>query len=175
MNAIGSYWWHAFLCHDTAFATHKAFARFEFKMSFHCRIMPDKKMACELIAGSKPLQWCHNGHDRVSNHQPHDCLLNRLFRRRSKKTSKLRVTGLCVGPVNSPQKWPVTRKMFPFDDVIMHINNVGSWKSINIGWQMAVFIYSHCSANRGHIKAISYLSKTGFDDGRYYNDCLTGK
>ena len=36
----------------------------------------------------------------VSNHQPHDCLLNRLFRRRSKKTSKLRVTGLCAG--NSP-------------------------------------------------------------------------
>ena len=24
-----------------------------------------------------------------------------------------------VGPVNSPHKWPVTRKMFPFDDVIM--------------------------------------------------------
>ena len=24
------------------------------------------------------------------------------------------------GPVNSPHKWPVTRKMFPFDDVIMH-------------------------------------------------------
>ena len=38
--------------------------------------------------------------DGVSNHQPHDCLLNRLFRRKSKKTSKLRVTGLCVG--NSP-------------------------------------------------------------------------
>ena len=46
------------------------------------------------------LQWRHNGRDSVSNHQPHDCLLNRLFRRRSKKTSKLRVTGLCVG--NSP-------------------------------------------------------------------------
>ena len=46
------------------------------------------------------LQWRHNGHDSVSNHQPHDCLLNRLFRRRSKKTSKLRVTGLCAG--NSP-------------------------------------------------------------------------
>ena len=30
----------------------------------------------------------------------HDCLLNRLFRRRSKKTSKLRVTGLCEW--NSP-------------------------------------------------------------------------
>ena len=46
------------------------------------------------------LQWRHNGRDSVSNHQPHDCLLNGLFRRRSKKTSKLRVTGLCVG--NSP-------------------------------------------------------------------------
>ena len=46
------------------------------------------------------LQWRHNGCDCVSNHQPRDCLLNRLFRRRSKKTSKLRVTGLCPG--NSP-------------------------------------------------------------------------
>ena len=41
------------------------------------------------------LQWRHNGYDGVSNHQPHDCLLNRLFRRRSTKTSKIRVTGLC--------------------------------------------------------------------------------
>ena len=46
------------------------------------------------------LRWRHNKRDSVSNHQPHDCLLNRLFRRRSKKSSKLRVTGLCVG--NSP-------------------------------------------------------------------------
>ena len=49
---------------------------------------------------SKTLQWRHNGCDSVSNHQPHDCLPNRLFRRRSKKTSKHCVTGLCVG--NSP-------------------------------------------------------------------------
>ena len=52
------------------------------------------------IAVFRESQWRHNGHDGVSNHQPHDCLLKRLFRRRSKKTSKLRVTGLCVG--NSP-------------------------------------------------------------------------
>ena len=32
--------------------------------------------------------------------QPRDCLLTRLFRRRSKKTSNIRVTGLCEG--NSP-------------------------------------------------------------------------
>ena len=70
-----------------------------------------------------PLQCCHNGHDGVSNHQPFECLLNRLFRRRSKKTSKLCLTGLMRGihrwPVNSPHKGPVARKMFPFDDVIM--------------------------------------------------------
>ena len=36
----------------------------------------------------------------VSNHQPHNCLHNGLFRPRSKKTSKPRVTGLCEG--NSP-------------------------------------------------------------------------
>ena len=69
------------------------------------------------------LQWRHNDHDGVSNYQPHGCLLNLLFKCGSKKTSKLRVTGLCVGnspgPVNSPHKGPVTRKMFPFDDVIM--------------------------------------------------------
>ena len=47
-----------------------------------------------------PLQWRHNGRDNVSNHQPHDCLPIRLFRRKSKKTAKLRVTGLCAG--NSP-------------------------------------------------------------------------
>ena len=47
------------------------------------------------------LQWRHNDHDGVSNHQPHGCLLNRLFGHRSKKTSKFRVTGLCVG--NSPE------------------------------------------------------------------------
>ena len=69
------------------------------------------------------LQWCHNEHDAVSNHHRPDCLLNRLFRNRSKKTSKLRVTCLCEGnpPVTGgfPSQRPVTRKMYPFDDVIM--------------------------------------------------------
>ena len=47
-------------------------------------------------------------------------VFSRLFRRRSKKTSKLRVAGLCEGwPVNSLLKGSITRKMFPFDDVIM--------------------------------------------------------
>ena len=74
------------------------------------------------------LQWRHNGHDSVSNHQPHDCFLNRLFRHRSKKTSKLHVTGLCTGTSSEagefPAKWPVTRKMFPFDDVTMITSDI---------------------------------------------------
>ena len=73
--------------------------------------------------GWMSLQWRHIGRYSVSNHQPHGCLLNRLFRRRSKKTSNSAslafVWGIHRGPVNSPHKWPVTRKMFPFDNVIM--------------------------------------------------------
>ena len=69
------------------------------------------------------LRWSHNGHNGISTHQCLNCLLNRLFRHRSKETSKLRVTGLCVGnsPVTGefPTGKPVTRKMFPFHDVIM--------------------------------------------------------
>ena len=65
------------------------------------------------------LLWCHNGHDGVSNHQPHDCLLNRLFRPRSKKTSKLNVTGLCAG--NSP----VTGR-FPAQ-MASNVENVSIW------------------------------------------------
>ena len=49
----------------------------------------------EMVCLCVTLLWRHNGCDGVSNHQPHDCLLNHSFRRRSKKTSKLRVTGLC--------------------------------------------------------------------------------
>ena len=48
-----------------------------------------------------------------------------------KVTSKFRVTGLCAGnpPVNSPHIWPVTRKMFPFDDVIMHMCVTGEQRN----------------------------------------------
>ena len=84
---------------------------------------------CDLLCfeSKSSLPWRHNDHDGVSNHQPCGCLLNCLFRRRSKKTPKLRGNGLCVGnspgPVNSPHKGPATRKMLPFDDVIMIPNH----------------------------------------------------
>ena len=109
------------------------------------------------------LHWRHNDHDGVSNHQPYGCLLNRLFRLRSKKTSKLRVTGLCVGnspgPVNSPHKGPVTRKMFPFDDVIMATES-GYW-SIKI----SEYYYRD---NDRTIEAFETVSKMGHHCLRYW-------
>ena len=69
------------------------------------------------------LQWRHNGHDSVSNHQPHDCLLN-LYSdadqsKHESSASLAYVRGIHRGPVNSLRKWPVMWKMFLFDDVIM--------------------------------------------------------
>ena len=61
---------------------------------------PAKKSRKMWVKSTNTLQWRHNERDRVSNHQPHDCLLNRLFRHRWLKSSKLRITGLCAG--NSP-------------------------------------------------------------------------
>ena len=40
------------------------------------------------------------------------------------------VRGIHRGPVNSPHKWPVTRKMFPFDDVKIGDNLITSDKNI---------------------------------------------
>ena len=44
-----------------------------------------------------PLPWRHNERDGVWNHRRLGCLFNYLFRRRSKKTSKFCVTGICEG------------------------------------------------------------------------------
>ena len=79
------------------------------------------------------------------------CLLNRLFRRRSKKTSKPHVAGLYEenSPVNSPHKRPVMRKMkmFPFDDVIMSEAKADVWPDIVssivcwVIWNKNIYIY----------------------------------
>ena len=68
---------------------------------------------------STTLRWRHNDHAGVSNHQPRGCLLNRLFRHKSKKTSKLRVTGLCAG--NSPGTGEFPAQM------ASHAENVSIW------------------------------------------------
>ena len=77
---------------------------------------------------ARSLQLRHNRHDSVSNHQSYDCLLNRLFRRRSKKTSKLRLTGLCAG--NSPGTGEFTAHM------ASNAENVSIW------WRHHVLFFS---------------------------------
>ena len=71
------------------------------------------------------LQWRHNGCDGVSNHQPQHCFSN-VYKdadqiKHQSAASLAFVRGIHRWPVNFPHKWPVTRKMFPFDDVIKHV------------------------------------------------------
>ena len=99
-------------------------------------------------------QWHHNGHHSVSYHQPHHCLLNRLFRCRTKKTSKLRVTGLCVG--NSP----VTGK-FPAQ-MASNTENVSIW-----WWHHVLFLPQSYLTYWGWVMHICFgkLTIIGSDKG----------
>ena len=72
------------------------------------------------------LQCRHNEHDSVSNHRRLDCLFNRLFRRRSKKTAKLCVTGVCEGNLPVSAQVDSDSELFPFDNVITAWVNVKS-------------------------------------------------
>ena len=65
------------------------------------------------------LLWRHNGGEFILNHQPDDYLLNRLFGHWSKKTSRLRVAGLCVS------NWPETGE-FPAQ-MASNTENVSIW------------------------------------------------
>ena len=74
------------------------------------------------------LQWRHNGLDGVWNHQPYHCLLGRLFGARSKKTPKLRVTGLCAD--NSPSRWIPTQMASNAENVSIW------WRHHGIQWSL---------------------------------------
>ena len=69
------------------------------------------------------LQWRNYESLCFPNHRRLDYLFHRLFRRSSKKTSKLRVTGLCEGnplvAVWFPSRRASNAEMFPFGDVIL--------------------------------------------------------
>ena len=107
------------------------------------------------VDGIFTLQWRHNGRDGVLNHQSHDCLLNHLYRRRSKKTQKLRVTGLCAG--NSP----VTGE-FPAQ-MASNAENVSIWwrhyEMQFLQWKLGYFdssfnkVCSQVSIRHKHIEA----------------------
>ena len=93
------------------------------------------------------LRWRHNGRDNVSNHQSHDCLLNRLFRRRSKKTSKILVTGLFAGNSPGTGEFPAQKAS--------NAENVSIWwrhHDFEISWQggisWMVVCCCYCCYNR---------------------------
>ena len=114
----------------------------QWETTSHCKVVSYRLGGYIMIYNATPeyglyqwelrqlLEWRHNERDGVSNHQLLDCLLNRLFRRRSKKTSKLRVTGFVRRihrwPVNSPHKGPVTRKCVYL--------KTSSWYNVNLHW-----------------------------------------
>ena len=111
---------YAFLSHDSHDSMTQTYTIYIFrKTTIH---------TFEQHVGSTITVTSYGEHDSVSNHQPQDCLLNRLTIRRSKKhqssASLAFVRGIHRGPVNSPHKGPVTRKMFPFHDVIMSCENL---------------------------------------------------
>ena len=92
--------------------------------------MSEDKVDLQLLT---TLQWRHNERHGVSNHQPHDCLLKRLFMsftRRSKKTLKLRVTGLCHGWKFTGDRW-IPRTKSQKRGKCFHLMT-SSWNSVTI-------------------------------------------
>ena len=100
--------------------------------SIHMEISKDRDEC-----GMNTLRWRRNGRGGVSIHQLHDCLVNRLFRRRSKKTSKLRVTGLCVG--NSPGTGEFPAQM------ASNVENVSIWWRHHENRSPRLYHYIHLS------------------------------
>ena len=100
----------------------------------------------DISNGLVSLRWRHNDHAGVSNHQPHGCLLNRLSRRRSKKTSKLRVAGLCA--VNSPGTGEFPAQM------ASNAENVSIW------WRHHA--YSNTIEDRHRVAVVTIFSKGRF-------------
>ena len=107
------------------------------------------------------LQWRYNDCNGVLKHQPHDCLLNRLFKHKSKKTTKFRVTGLCAGNL------PVTGEFTA--------QRASNTENVSIWWR-------HLAANEPNITVITeytltytskprpffWLSKVFSNDIRHY-------
>ena len=106
----------------------------------------------------RKLRWRHNGCDSVSNHRPRHCLLSRLFRRRSKKTSKLRVTGLCAG--NSPGTGDFSAQMASYAENVSiwwrHHGCYRAWMSNGIAHQ-TIFIVTQYPCSGGRFKNVYEL------------------
>ena len=67
------------------------------------------------------------------------------------------VRGIHRGPVNSLHKWPVTRKMFSFDDVIMNSKSVTSLSVANSLWDFVYITIILVSCFLENVKTIGKL------------------
>ena len=98
----------------------------------------------------------------VSNHQPHDCLLNRLFMHTAKKTSKLRVTGLCAR--NSLVTGEFLAQMSSNAENISiwwrhHVTKSGGYNPHKTTHRETVYISGDFVSDEGHVNVIVSHSK----------------
>ena len=91
------------LCQKCPWEEWPPFCRRHFQMHFLKR----KCMNFDLNF-TEPLQWRHNGLPGVSNHQPRDCLLNRLFSDQRKLQKAPRHWPLC-GEFTGTGEFPAQR------------------------------------------------------------------
>ena len=62
-------------------------------------------------------------------------------RKHQRSASLAFVWGIHRGPVNSPHKWPVTRKMFPFNAVIMLWETSWTWQHVVPSETLEIFFF----------------------------------
>ena len=121
----------------------------------------------QVFPWARSLPWRHNERDGVSDHQPHDCLRNRLFRRRSKKTSKLCVTGLCKGNSTVTSEFPAQRASYAGNVPIwwrhhdaggLHMTNkCGSLRSV---WSFVKCMFlSTCCNHWDHVQILQSVNR----------------
>ena len=96
------------------------------------------------ISFSSPLHWRHDQRDGV-----YSTVCSGADQGKYHSSASLAfLRGVHRWPVNSPHRGPVTRKMFPFDDVIMH--RVGYCSAINRKWALIITVFTnqlHCMVN----------------------------
>ena len=88
------------------------------------------------------LHWRHNYHDGVSNHQLHGCLLNRLFRRRSKKAS-----------CKAPRHWSLSGEFTGTGE--FHAQRASYAENVSIWWR------HHWPALRAGLLCCNFFGQPG--------------
>ena len=101
-------------------------------------------------------------------------------RKHQRSASLAFVRGIHRWPVNSPHKWPVTRKIFPFDDVIMRqvyysscclvMSSCIGHRSEVLNWVMEIDVVNFMCAIQEFLRLI-FLNVIPFDISRYMYCC----